>query len=274
MGTPLLRTVAVTFALTLGIACHRAPQVDNSKHAPAIQKIVSSSPSWIERDKLGAKLWKTEREFYQSRNNAPAWIDGDTASPRLEALDRCAETCRGPRARSGAVRHVNFQKMVEAAAANKGRYELARIPEIDARLTYAYLRYAADLLGWSGNPKAIYSTWYRRDQQDGSRGAIGQGDVVEPGGRHARGAGADAPAVQGAADGARARAAEPGRSPRSDPHEPGAVALDAARPRRSLRPGQRPRVPDAGDGRRQARPRHARHRRRAGARRHRSSATR
>lgn len=159
MRTPLTPAVAVTLALTLGIACHRTPQVDNSKHAPAIQKIVSSSPSWIERDKLGTTLWKTEREFYQSRNNAPAWIDGDTASPRLEGLINAlkhAEDHGLDPARYGA---SNFQKMVEAAAANKGRYELAKIPEIDTRLTYAYLRYAADLLGWSGNPKAIYSTW-------------------------------------------------------------------------------------------------------------------
>ena len=94
-----------------------------------------SSPSWIDRDKLGTTLWKTEREFYQSRNNAPAWIDGDTASPRLEGLINAlkhAEDHGLDPARYGA---SNFQKMVEAAAANKGRYELAKIPEIDTRLT-------------------------------------------------------------------------------------------------------------------------------------------
>ena len=48
---------------------------------------------------------------------------------------------------------------------------LAKIPEIDTRLTYAYLRYAADLLGWSGNPKAIYSNVGTVDQQDGPRGS-------------------------------------------------------------------------------------------------------
>jgi murein L,D-transpeptidase YcbB/YkuD len=159
MGALFVRTVAVTFALTLGLACHRTPQVDNSSQAPAIQKIVSSSPSWIERDKFGSTLWKTEHEFYQSRSNAPAWIDGDTASPRLEGLIdalKHAEDHGLDPARYGT---TNFQKMVEAASANKGRYELAKIPEIDTRLTYAYLRYAADLLGWSGNPQAIYSTW-------------------------------------------------------------------------------------------------------------------
>ncbi len=53
----------------------------------------------------------------------------------------------------------SFQQTIAAAAQNKGRYELAKVPELDARLTYAYLRYAADLLGWSGNPKAVDATW-------------------------------------------------------------------------------------------------------------------
>ena len=29
------------------------------------------------------------------------------------------------------------------------------VPELDARMTYAYLRYAADLLGWSRSPAAV-----------------------------------------------------------------------------------------------------------------------
>jgi murein L,D-transpeptidase YcbB/YkuD len=166
MDAPFVRTVAVTFALTLGVACHRAPQVDNSQHAPAIQqhapaiqRIVASSPSWIDRDKLGSTLWKAELEFYQSRNHVPAWIDGDKASPRLDGLIdalKHAEDHGLDPARYGT---NSFQKIVDAANANKGRYELAKIPEFDTRLTYAYLRCAADLLGWSGNPRAIHATW-------------------------------------------------------------------------------------------------------------------
>ena len=133
MGNRLVGTVAVTFALALGVACHRAPQVDNSQHAPAIQRIVTSSPSWIDRDKLGSTLWKAEREFYQSRNHLPAWIEGDEASPRLDGLIdalKHAEDHGLDPARYGT---SNFQKIVDAANANKGRYELAKIPEFDTR---------------------------------------------------------------------------------------------------------------------------------------------
>jgi murein L,D-transpeptidase YcbB/YkuD len=39
------------------------------------------------------------------------------------------------------------------------RFPLERVAEMDAKMTFAYLRYAADLLGWDENPKAIYADW-------------------------------------------------------------------------------------------------------------------
>jgi murein L,D-transpeptidase YcbB/YkuD len=160
MGTPLVRAIGVVVVLTAA-ACHRGPQVDNSQHAPAIQRIVGSTPAWVGRDTLGATLWKAERQFYESRDHLPAWIDGDKASPRLGALldtlKHSDDHGMDP-ARYGLDR---FQQIVTQAEANKHRYEVESVPEIDARLTYAYLQYAADLLGWSGNPKAIHPNWVR-----------------------------------------------------------------------------------------------------------------
>jgi murein L,D-transpeptidase YcbB/YkuD len=159
MGIRCLPIASVATALTLAVACHRTPQVDSSRHAPAIKRIVSSSPAWIDHDKLGSTLWKAERDFYESRSNLPAWIDGDKASPRLaalvDALKHSEDHGLDP-ARYGTDR---FQQAIAAAEQNKKRYELAQIPELDTRLTYAYLRYAADLLGWSLNPRSIYTDW-------------------------------------------------------------------------------------------------------------------
>src|SRR5215208_2754992 len=160
MGTPLLlRASAALSALAFVVACDRGPKVDNSQHAPAIKRIVSSSPAWVDRDKLGSTLWKAEREFYQSRDNLPAWIDGDKASPRLVTLVESLKHSEDHGLDPGRYDADRFQQAIAAAKENKGRYELARIPELDARLTYAYLRYAADLLGWSPNPRTIYATW-------------------------------------------------------------------------------------------------------------------
>jgi murein L,D-transpeptidase YcbB/YkuD len=154
------------FLLAVLITGCAREQIDNSRHVAAIQKIVSSSPSWVEHDKLGAKLWDSEEAFYRSRGNLPAWIDGDRRTPELDALIeelRHAGDHGLDPARYGT---GQFQKAIEAADANKGRFDLAGVPEIDARLTYAYLRYAADVLGWTGNPKAIYAQWVVKSKQD------------------------------------------------------------------------------------------------------------
>ena len=159
MGIRFLRIASVAVALTIAVGCHRTPELDNSRYAPAINRIVSSSPAWIDRGKLGETLWKAERDFYASRNDLPGWIDRDKASPRLAALVdalRHSEDQGLDPVRYGTDR---FQQALAAAEQNKDRYELEKIPELDARLTYAYLRYAADLLGWSSNPKAIYTNW-------------------------------------------------------------------------------------------------------------------
>jgi murein L,D-transpeptidase YcbB/YkuD len=171
MKTPVLRALGFAVLLT-AVACHRGPQVDNSQHAPAIQRIVSSTPAWVGRDRLGATLWKAERQFYESRNNLPAWIDNDKASPRvgalLDALTHSEDHGLDP-ARYGVDR---FQQMVAQAEQNKNRYEIERVPEIETRLTYAYLQYAADLLGWSGDPKAIQTNWIRANNKTDLAGQL------------------------------------------------------------------------------------------------------
>ena len=171
MGTPHLRALGLAVLLT-AVACHRGPQVDNSQHAAAIQRIVSSTPAWVGRDRLAATLWKAERQFYESRNNLPAWIDNDKASPRvgalLDALTHSEDHGLDP-ARYGVDR---FQQMVAQAEQNKNRYEIERVPEIETRLTYAYLQYAADLLGWSGDPKAIQTNWIRANNKTDLAGQL------------------------------------------------------------------------------------------------------
>jgi murein L,D-transpeptidase YcbB/YkuD len=164
MKIPLARTLAVAVILAV-VGCHRGDQVDHSKYAPVIQRLVASTPTSVGRDRLATTLWKAEREFYASRNNVPAWIDGDKASPRLgtllDALKHAEDHGLDP-ARYDVDR---FQQIVAQAHENKGSYDAAGIAETDTRLTYAYLQYAADLLGWSGDPKAINPNWVRADNK-------------------------------------------------------------------------------------------------------------
>src|SRR5258705_3354144 len=159
MGTRSLQIATIAPALTLAIACSRAPHVHDSVSAPAIERIVSSSPPWIDHDKLGSTLWKAERDFYASRGNLPAWIDGDTASPRLTALVDALKHSEDHGLDPARYGTEGFQQATATAEQNKQRYDVEKIPELDTRLTYAYLRYASDLLGWSPTPKAIYANW-------------------------------------------------------------------------------------------------------------------
>jgi hypothetical protein len=87
MGTPrLVRAIGFAVVLTAA-ACDLRTQVDNSQHAPAIQRVVASTPAWVGRDRLGATLWKAEQQFYESRDNLPAWIE---ATRLRRGLARCS----------------------------------------------------------------------------------------------------------------------------------------------------------------------------------------
>src|SRR5262245_3429220 len=160
MGKPFVRTIGLVVALT-AVACDSGSQVRNSPYAPAIQRIVSSTPAWVGGDGLGAALWKVERRFYESRNHFPAWIDDDQASPRIDALLDALKRSEDHGLDPARYEVDRFEQTVVHAQDNKDRFEIERIAQVDARLTYAYLRCAADLLGWSGNPKAIDTNWVR-----------------------------------------------------------------------------------------------------------------
>jgi murein L,D-transpeptidase YcbB/YkuD len=159
MVTVPLRCAAGIAACALLVGCHRAPHIDNSQHAAAIKRLVASTPAFVDRDKPGSTLWKSERRFYESRNNMPAWFDADQASPRMGALVDALKHSEDHGLDPERYGVRGFQQAISTSDQNKQRYEVAKIPELDARLTYAYLKYAADLLGWSLNPTQIFANW-------------------------------------------------------------------------------------------------------------------
>ncbi len=165
-----MRAYATMFAIGVMVAAcaqeKTEKKVDITPHTAVIRVIAGATPSWIEGDTLGALLWETERAFYESRNDVPAWIDNDQATRQLgtliDALGHARDHGLDP-ARYGT---RDVQQAIEAARAGNGRFDRTRVPELDARLTYAYLRYAADLLGWSAKPGAIYDQWLVTPKQD------------------------------------------------------------------------------------------------------------
>ncbi len=140
-------------------ACDRNP--DNAQHVEQIRALTASTPAWVGKDALARRLWRIERAFYEQRGFMPAWVDGDRTTPQWKDLVQQLKYSE----RHGldpANYHVSEFEQLRAESQSRAsgtRFPLDRVPEMDARMTFAYLRYAADLLGWDENPKAIYVDW-------------------------------------------------------------------------------------------------------------------
>lgn len=142
---------------------------DNARQAEALQRLTDSRPAWVANDALGKKLWSAAQAFYRDRQYRPAWIDGTEPAPQmvdlLQQLKLSEQHGLDPE-RYGV---TGFTRIVDESQTRfRGtRIDPARVPELDARLTYAYLRYAADLLGWSSSPREVRPDWIaKRPDQD------------------------------------------------------------------------------------------------------------
>lgn len=139
------------------------PRIDNETHVAGIQKVVNGTPEWVDRSPLAKRLWTLERKFYENRNYLPAWIDRDrTTNPMKDLM----QTLRGADAHGlDAARYGTDEfdrTRTEAKTRFRGtRFAVEQVPELDARLTYAFLSYAADLLGWSSSPTTLTRYWTR-----------------------------------------------------------------------------------------------------------------
>jgi murein L,D-transpeptidase YcbB/YkuD len=157
---PLRRAALAVFVLTaFAAAC--SSKVDNSQHVDAIRRTVEGSPAWVDRGALGKRLWQIERQFYEARGYRPAWVDGDgTTEPWKDLVQQLEYSARhglDPAAYGGR----EFERLREASQTRmRGtRFPVERIPDMDARMTYAYLRYAADLIGWTRSARQVHPTW-------------------------------------------------------------------------------------------------------------------
>ena len=152
----------VLVALYVGLAvigCER--RVDNSQHAAAMRSLVGGTPRWVDQSALDRRLWAFERAFYEQRQFLPAWIDGDRPTPQMKEL---VSQLKYSEAHGLNPESYGVQEFEQARERSQTKFEGTRfdpkiVPELDAKMTYAYLRYAADLLGWGAHAKEIYATW-------------------------------------------------------------------------------------------------------------------
>jgi murein L,D-transpeptidase YcbB/YkuD len=150
-----------TLILLAAVAPACAPAVENRDHVPGIRQVVEGAPKWVDDSAIGKRLWQIERQFYEARGYMPAWVDGDgTTEPWKDLVQQLKYSQRhglDPESYGGR----EFEQLREASQTKTSgtRFPVERIPEMDAKMTYAYLRYAADLLGWTRSAKQVHANW-------------------------------------------------------------------------------------------------------------------
>ena len=159
----LLRTAvvlfAIAFAIATSVACAR--KVDNAALANGVREVVTGTPDWVDRSALGKRLWKIEQAFYESRQHLPAWVEGDETTAHWKDLVQQLKYSEAHGLDPAAHPIAEFEQLREQSQTkvHGTRFPVERIPEMDAKMTYAYLRYAADLLGWTRSPRQVHRNW-------------------------------------------------------------------------------------------------------------------
>jgi murein L,D-transpeptidase YcbB/YkuD len=145
--------------LASAVACGH--KVDNAQYVERLRTLTGSTPAWVGDDALSQRLWKIERRFYTARGFLPAWVDGDGTTPQWKDLVQQLKYSERHGLDPAKYHVAGFEQLREQSQTKtRGtRFPVERVPEMDARMTFAYLSYAGDLLGWDTNPKAIYTNW-------------------------------------------------------------------------------------------------------------------
>src|SRR6185503_19427519 len=167
-----MKGLAPLLGIALAVAAPACSKIDNTVHVDGIRAQLESTPRWVEQSTLGKKLWAIERGFYESRGHVPAWVDGDRTTPQMKDLVQQLKYSELHGLDPGRYPIDAFERLREQSQTRMGtRFDVKAVPELDAKLTYAYLRYAADLIGWSTSPKDVSSNWLTDPKEEdlGSR---------------------------------------------------------------------------------------------------------
>jgi murein L,D-transpeptidase YcbB/YkuD len=153
---------AVPLALCIAVAGQGCGErVDSAKHVAALRHLAASTPAWVDKSPVGRRLWKVEQAFYQSRDYLPAWVDGVSTTPQWKDLVQQLKYSEAHGLDPDRYHVAEYERLREQSQTNlRGtQFPKERVPELDARMTYAYLQYAADLLGWTHSPRDVHTQW-------------------------------------------------------------------------------------------------------------------
>jgi murein L,D-transpeptidase YcbB/YkuD len=143
--------IALLIGSLLVASCGKSSVSDeNSRAADAVRHIVQNGarPDYVTHDRDGARLWKQVRDFYQHRDFTPAWIDGGTPKPQMDALIRAIHTADheglDPELYSASLLDQRKQESSRGFLTKKG-FEPNEATSMDVWLTWLYVKFASDL---------------------------------------------------------------------------------------------------------------------------------
>ena len=155
------RVVAASVVLLAGMVVGCGQRVDNETYAPVIRRLALAQPAWVDRSPLGVRLWKVEQRFYESRKFLPAWVDGVKTTPQWKDLIQQLKYSPVHGIDPARYQVAAFEQLREQSqtSLHGTQFPDEQVPELDLKMTYAYLQYAADLLGWTHSPREVHENW-------------------------------------------------------------------------------------------------------------------
>ena len=158
MKDPRAHWFVVLLALALGFsACRRGPTpaVAAQLTAQLRQALDAKAPSFVAADgDRGHHAWQEEQRFYKQAGYRLMWTDGKHPRAQMDALVRAVRAADQEGLDPGDYRIDELDAIRRAPIDDKNAVDA------DLRSTYAYLRYAADLVHGRIDPEDIDSHWH------------------------------------------------------------------------------------------------------------------
>lgn len=161
--------IALALTATVATGCgalqpgRRADKKSQQMDAALRQTLQSSArPTFVTADDEGARLWKLTRQFYERRQFAPAWIEEAKPRPQMDALIDAIKAAHqeglDPELYNAALLDTRYREGSKGFLSQKG-FDPVQAGQMDAWMTYLYMKYASDLADGLSDLARADPTW-------------------------------------------------------------------------------------------------------------------
>jgi murein L,D-transpeptidase YcbB/YkuD len=157
--------LALTSSVATGCGALQPGRREKSQQMDAAlrQTLQSSArPTFVTADDEGRRLWKLTRQFYERRQFAPAWIEGAKPRPQMDALIDAIKAAHqeglDPELYNAALLDTRYREGSKGFLSQKG-FDPVQAGQMDAWMTYLYMKYASDLADGLSDLARADPTW-------------------------------------------------------------------------------------------------------------------